>query len=410
VTVRKALETALPEVGSRFSNQPLVEARLRFTLGTSFANLGEAKIATDQIQRARDLFAKYRGPDHPDTLKSMLGLANCYDGLGRHPEALKLHEETLVLMKAKLGPEDALTLMAMNSLATSYGTVGEKDKALKLYEETLAIRKARFGPDEPGTLGTMNNLAGMYSALGRHDDALKLGKETVAHFKERLGPRHRFTLSSMDTLASIYHNCGQFHEAVKQYELTLPLMKDILGPDHSVTLSCMMGLANSYSALGRHSEELKIREETVARRQVRLDPGHPDTLDSLNRLAWLLAVCPDAKIRDPNRALTLAQKAVELAPQSEWSRQVLGWARYRTGNWQDSVSALEKSILLRKDGGNSYQWFFLAMAYWQLGNKEKAREFYDRAVEWMDKNQPKNVELRRFRAEASQLLELKEKK
>jgi hypothetical protein len=61
-------------------------------------------------------------------------------------------------------------------------------------------------------------------------------------------------------------------------------------------------------------------------------------------------------------------------------------------------------------GGDAYQWFFLAMAHWQLGQKEKARELYDRAVQWMDKNEPKNEELRRFRAEASQLLELKEKK
>ena len=35
---------------------------------------------------------------------------------------------------------------------------------------------------------------------------------------------------------------------------------------------------------------------------------------------------------------------------------------------------------------------------------------YDRAVQWMDKNQPKNEELRRFRAEAAQLLGLTEKK
>ena len=64
---------------------------------------------------------------------------------------------------------------------------------------------------------------------------------------------------------------------------------------------------------------------------------------------------------------------------------------------------------LRK-GGDSFDWFFLAMAHWQLGEKDKAREWYDRAVQWMDKNQPKNEELRRFRAEAAELLELKEKK
>ena len=55
-------------------------------------------------------------------------------------------------------------------------------------------------------------------------------------------------------------------------------------------------------------------------------------------------------------------------------------------------------------------WFFLAMAHWKLGNKDEARAWYDRAVQWMDKNQPKNEELGRFQAEASELLGLNEKK
>ena len=50
------------------------------------------------------------------------------------------------------------------------------------------------------------------------------------------------------------------------------------------------------------------------------------------------------------------------------------------------------------------------MAHWQLGEKHKARKWYDRAVAWMDKNQPKDEELRRFRAEAAQLMNFEEKK
>jgi hypothetical protein len=72
------------------------------------------------------------------------------------------------------------------------------------------------------------------------------------------------------------------------------------------------------------------------------------------------------------------------------------------------VAALEKSLEFGK-GGNSCDWFFLAMSHWQLGKKDEARKWYDQAVPWMDKNQPKNEELRRFRREAAELLGLKEK-
>ena len=58
--------------------------------------------------------------------------------------------------------------------------------------------------------------------------------------------------------------------------------------------------------------------------------------------------------------------------------------------------------------GDATDWFFLAMAHWQLGDKDEARKWYDKAVEWMDKNQPKNEELLRFRAEAAELLGISE--
>lgn len=129
----------------------------------------------------------------------------------------------------------------------------------------------------------------------------------------------------------------------------------------------------------------------------------------MNRLAGLLAVCVGAELQDPKRAAELAQMSVELAPNSAWSWQVLGWARYRTGAWQDSKIALEKSIALRMDGGDSFQWFFLAMANWQLGHKATARTWFDRSVDWMQKNAPNEVYLLRFRAEADEMMNKKTK-
>jgi eukaryotic-like serine/threonine-protein kinase len=408
VTLRKALEAALPFLNRSFPEQPLVEARLRFTLGTSFGNLGEAKIATEQFERAHELFVKHRGPEHPDTLKSMSGLALAYAALGRHADALKLQEETLALMKTQLGPDHPATLASMNNLALSYATLGRHADALKLQEETLGLRKAKLGPDAPATLGSMNNLAGTYSALGRHDEALKLCQETVALAKARLGPNHRVTLVSMDTLASIHNAAGRPLEAVKLYEETVSLMKATLGPKHPVTLASMHDLASIYAALGRDAEAAKLHEEVLAKRQATLGADHPDTIASVIKLARLLASSTDPKVRNAGRAVELAKEAVELSPKYGHHWNTLGIAHYRAGGHKAAIAALGKSMELRK-GGDSLDWFVLAMAHWKLGEKDKAREWYDKAVEWMDQNEPNNKELRRFRAEAAELLERKEK-
>jgi serine/threonine protein kinase/Flp pilus assembly protein TadD len=111
----------------------------------------------------------------------------------------------------------------------------------------------------------------------------------------------------------------------------------------------------------------------------------------------------DEAIREFRTGIELAQKAVELAPCNDWYWKPLGFAHYYVGTWKEAIAALEKSMQLR-DGGDNSEWFFLAMAHWQLGEKERARKWFDQAVQWMDKNKPKDKELGRLRAEAAELL------
>jgi Flp pilus assembly protein TadD len=82
----------------------------------------------------------------------------------------------------------------------------------------------------------------------------------------------------------------------------------------------------------------------------------------------------------------------------------LGVAQYRVGNWADAIASFTKANELSPDRADFFNGFFLAMSHWQLGQKDEAREWYDRAVVWMEKNQPKNNDLLRFRAEADELV------
>ena len=84
VTLRRAMEAALPLVDASFSDRPLIEARFRLTLGDSFLQLGETKAAAAKWEACRLLYTKHRGVDHPDTLKILDRLGNCYVRLGRH--------------------------------------------------------------------------------------------------------------------------------------------------------------------------------------------------------------------------------------------------------------------------------------------------------------------------------------
>ena len=84
-----------------------------------------------------------------------------------------------------------------------------------------------------------------------------------------------------------------------------------------------------------------------------------------------------------------------------WNK--LGVALWRAGNAKAAVETLEMAD--QKWNGQIHQYrFFQAMAYSQLGEKDKARQAYDQGAQWMDQTQANNEEQRRFRAEASELL------
>ena len=201
----------------------------------------------------------------------------------------------------------------------------------------------------------------------------------------------------MDTLAVIYHGLGRYGEAVPLYEETLALMKVKLGPDHPTTLLSMHNLADIYGPVGRHGAEFETPRGDAGTTESQARPRPPRYAGEHRRaFAWLLAMCPDVKVRNPGRAVELAKKAIELSPKEGHYWNTLGAADYRGGDCKAAVTALERSMELRK-GGDSFDWFFLAMAHWQLGDKEEARKRYDRAVAWMEKNQPNHGELLRFR-------------
>src|SRR5262249_29536698 len=105
----------------------------------------------------------------------------------------------------------------------------------------------------------------------------------------------------------------------------------------------------------------------------------------------------------------------KLAPKEGNYWNTLGVAHYRAGHWKDAIEPLTKSMELMKGQMESFDTFFLAMANWRIDEKEKARQWYDRAVLWMDQNKqilekekPHQEELCRFRAEVAELMGIKE--
>ena len=106
-------------------------------------------------------------------------------------------------------------------------------------------------------------------------------------------------------------------------------------------------------------------------------------------------------MRDPIEAVQVARRAVDIEPRDRNYWNSLGVALYRAERWSEAVDALEKSMQLRS-GGDRYDWIFLAMSYWQLGDPTKAQRWYEQAISQGGSIDPLFA---RIRTEAAQLID-----
>jgi hypothetical protein len=153
-------------------------------------------------------------------------------------------------------------------------------------------------------------------------------------------------------------------------------------------------IADQETALARHPDQRQIREMLT---------------QYCNNFAWRLVTAPGST-RDPQRALSLARRAVELAPKAAIYFNTLGVAQYRAGQFTEAVATLEKSLAAGKGESDAFDLFFLAMVRFKLGETARARADFDRALKWR-RDHPKltqprwNEELDAFQAEARALLD-----
>ena len=133
------------------------------------------------------------------------------------------------------------------------------------------------------------------------------------------------------------------------------------------------------------------------------DPAVPELQrlrwDCTNDFAWFLLNEPDPGVGDPLMAVRLASEAVEANPECGTYWNTLGAASYRTGDATGAITALERSIFLT-DGGNAFDYLFLALAHVQLGQQGQARAWNTRADVWIQEHECHHPELSRLHDEA----------
>lgn len=136
-------------------------------------------------------------------------------------------------------------------------------------------------------------------------------------------------------------------------------------------------------------------------RVLELNPAHANALADK---AWILLV-GGPQYRDDAAAYRLTQQIV-YPPQNNWSiLATRALASYRVGHYNEARELIEKTIIVRQQTGyepNSFHLYTLAMVQWALGQKDEARNAFERAEQQLAQTSYElpRAEVNRLRSEA----------
>ncbi|KAL4986457.1 hypothetical protein BDW68DRAFT_178771 [Aspergillus falconensis] len=191
------------------------------------------------------------GPDHPETLESISGLASTYYDQARWQEAEKLDAFIVEMRRKSLGPRDKVTLTSMANLATTIESQGRMDEAEKIRRVVLETARSEFGDDDEQTITAMANLGTLYLDTGRVDEAARLSQHVLHWRKKNFGPEHKFTLTSAIVLSKIYRAQDKLEDAERLALQTCMALENALGPEHPETYAGRTVLADIYYDQGK---------------------------------------------------------------------------------------------------------------------------------------------------------------
>jgi len=215
----------------------------------------------------------------------------------------------------------------------------------------------------------------------------------VAGFQHDLAGFHCY-------MSAAQFSAGDIDESFRSIGKSIEISKRLVD-QHAENAQYKRELSQYYTACGTYAKmgDLAHKLEWLDR-AIAVDQTNPEPY---GWMAWVLARQRAPTSSESVRAVALARKAVALQPRDANYWNTLGVAQYRAKDWRSAIDSLDKSMILR-DGGDGFDWYFAAMAYWQLGEKTRAEDLYQKAEAWKKKEHITDSQLTGIDQEAKTLL------
>ena len=272
---------------------------------------------------------------------SYSGMGNAYDRYGKFDEAVKWYN------KALENEDKILQERGKEALAAIYFSKG---RAYQRVEDPQAIQDYKKSLEYNPNLDTaLGHLASIYVSTGKYDDALELYDRSI-RLKEKRAELGLWDFHTWDGRGQCYYKLGEYEKAIQD-------LNKAIGVGRRPILPGYLYLGKTYLAMGDDSKAVEYFEKVTGictdaigkidkGEHVWLYPSEDYALYNIRGLAYI-------ELEEYDKAISDFEKAIELGPKN-----------FPRGHAYYPVEG-------RKNIG---------IAYSKMGDKEKAKEFYQEAL------------------------------
>ncbi|MEK7686128.1 MAG: tetratricopeptide repeat protein [Verrucomicrobiota bacterium] len=263
--VRTLLDSIAERLDRAAERPPLVEASIRQTIGSVYTELGDYAKAVLHYQDALRLQRQHLGESHPDTLRSLYGLAMAYWWRGDMAKAEPLTGQGLEASRRVLGEKDPLTLQFMQARVFVLLYLGEKPWAElePLFLQALALHREVLGPDDLRTLKLISGLGVGYNLNWQAAKAEPLVADALERGRRVLSERHPQTAALTLVLGYIYSNLNQPQKAEPLALQNVEVRRSLLGEEHFSTMVSVLLLARIYVQQQQFDQAKPLTEQVL---------------------------------------------------------------------------------------------------------------------------------------------------
>ncbi|HVO51017.1 MAG TPA: serine/threonine-protein kinase [Thermoanaerobaculia bacterium] len=327
VTLLDALRQARAKTEVTLKTQPLVEASVLQSIGTTLVNLAEPDEALKALHRSYDLRVAAAGKGSAEAAESLVALAGAESSASgkKFADAEAHATEALAIVRALHGKESIETAPALNALATALAGEGKRPEAKALAEELLAMGRAHRGAARKEDRDAAAKAEAdallvlvIVHTTGDEGDAKQMvpfAEQRLALLKARYGDRHPEIANALNDVALGKMYAGDLEGAEKEYLEALDMDVSLLGEDHPEVAALRENLGGVYLRLKKFDRTAALLESVLASRRKALGDDSEPVARTLTNIAAVHKIAGELAAAEKAYPEAIARLTKALGPE-----------------------------------------------------------------------------------------------